>query len=165
MNQTYEVYKERLSWVAVACLVIGIYSALTIFGSVSFYGWLTEEVVDALKIRALRNVLKQGAEYFDHPETSNAKLLQRISTDTTTLKAALDIRLYHQVSNAFCCIVEIAVAFSFCWRKFCCSIQIFHFIRLRSCTRRFGGVLSFIHNPGALGQTITLEHPEDSRNR
>lgn len=89
---TFQDYKTRMFWFVVVSLAIGVYSMLTIFGSVSLYGWLTEEVADALKVRALRNILRQGAEYFDRPETSNAKLLQRISTDTTTLKAALDIR-------------------------------------------------------------------------
>lgn len=117
MKYSYDEYQEKLVWFAIISLVVGLYSAITICGGISLCGWMTEEVVDSLKIRALRNILGQGAEYFDHPETSNAKLLQRISTDTTTLKAALDIRLYHQVNNVFCCIVEIVIAFFFCWRK------------------------------------------------
>lgn len=87
VNLSYEEYKNRLFWFVVVALIIGVYTSLTIFGSVSLYGWLTEEVSDALKVRTLRNVLRQGAEYFDRPETSNAKLLQRISNDTMTLKA------------------------------------------------------------------------------
>jgi ATP-binding cassette subfamily B (MDR/TAP) protein 1 len=128
LNVSLEVYRSKLLWFVTASCVIGrervgvfkfkclgVYSMLVIFGSVSLYGWATEEITDMLKVRALRNVLRQGAEYFDRPETVNAKLLQRITNDSTTMKAALDIRLYHIVNNVFCCFVEIIVAFVFCW--------------------------------------------------
>ncbi|KAI6184505.1 hypothetical protein M3Y97_00603700 [Aphelenchoides bicaudatus] len=124
----FNEYGSRMFWFVLASLAIGLYSTLTIFGSVSLYGWLTEEVADALKVRALRNILRQGSEYFDRPETSNAKLLQRISTDTTTLKAALDIRLYHQVNNVFCCLVEVVVAFVFCWQITMAGLGVYCFL-------------------------------------
>lgn len=86
-NYSYQEYKNKLIVFVIVSCVIGLYSTITIFGSVSLYGWLTEEISDLLKVRALRNILKQGAEYFDRPATSNANLLKRISNDTTTLKA------------------------------------------------------------------------------
>jgi hypothetical protein len=83
----YEEFRKKLIWFVVFSLALGIYSNITIFASISLHGWVTEEVTDRLKVRALRNILRQGAEYFDYPETSNAKLLQRITNDNKTLKA------------------------------------------------------------------------------
>jgi hypothetical protein len=50
------------------------------------YGWATEEVSDNLKVRALENVLSQDGAYFDNDQNANAKLIQRISADSISIK-------------------------------------------------------------------------------
>ncbi|KAI6193974.1 hypothetical protein M3Y96_01075800 [Aphelenchoides besseyi] len=111
----FEVYKNRMIWFLVVTILVGIYSWATIFGAVSFFGWTAECVTDTLKIRALSNVLRQSAEFFDWPNTSNAKLLQRIITNSKALKAGLDTRLYHLINNCFCSLIQILMAAIACW--------------------------------------------------
>lgn len=50
-------------------------------------GWTAENVVDKLKISSFANVLKQDGAFFDRPNTSNAKLIRRITTDSVAVKA------------------------------------------------------------------------------
>ncbi|KAI6196540.1 hypothetical protein M3Y94_01121600 [Aphelenchoides besseyi] len=111
----FEVYKNRMIWFLVVTILVGLYSWSTIFGAVSFFGWTAECVTDTLKIRALSNVLRQSAEFFDWPNTSNAKLLQRIITNSKALKAGLDTRLYHLINNCFCSLIQILMAAIACW--------------------------------------------------
>jgi ABC-type multidrug transport system fused ATPase/permease subunit len=78
---------------------------------VAFYGWAAEEIADMLKIKAFRNVLRQGASYFDNPQNANAKIVKHINSDGVSIKAALDNRLYHFVNNVFSSVLELALAF------------------------------------------------------
>ncbi|KAI6170747.1 P glycoprotein 11 [Aphelenchoides bicaudatus] len=66
--------------------------------------------------QALDNVLNQDAAYFDKPENSNAKLIQRIGTDSIAIKAATDVRAYQVLNNSVCSIVQIIMALAFCWQ-------------------------------------------------
>lgn len=50
-------------------------------------GHVAESVLDKCKVRALKNTLNQSAIYFDQPQTSNAKIIQRISNDSMAMKA------------------------------------------------------------------------------
>lgn len=89
--------------VLIAFFLLGIFCIIVMFGSVgcfvfcvfnfnfflqiSLLGWATELVVERLKIDTLTNILKQDATFFDHPETTNAKIITQISTESEVTKA------------------------------------------------------------------------------
>lgn len=53
----------------------------------AFYGWASECVVDAIKVRTFASVLRRDAKYFDQNETSNAKIIAKINSDAPQLKS------------------------------------------------------------------------------
>ncbi|CAD5229821.1 unnamed protein product [Bursaphelenchus okinawaensis] len=96
-------------------LCLGAYSFGAILLSVISHGCLTEQVIDSLKVRALKSVLRQGGCYFDDPDTSCSRLVYRITSDTQKIRPALDLRLHQVVNNGFCSLVQLVLALVYSW--------------------------------------------------
>jgi hypothetical protein len=107
---SWDLYQQKIFWMFVSSAGLAALCCLSIFGAISIYGWATENVVDNLKMRAFRNVLRQAGSYFDYPQNSNAKIIRRINTDTVSVKAALDNRLYHFVNNMNSSILQVILS-------------------------------------------------------
>uniref|UniRef100_A0A1I7RJB3 ABC transporter ATP-binding protein n=2 Tax=Bursaphelenchus xylophilus TaxID=6326 RepID=A0A1I7RJB3_BURXY len=110
--EQFAVGLELVGWFNVA---LGFYALIAILGSLAFLNWAGENVLIKLKVRALSTILSQGAAYFDRPQTSPPKLVQRITNDSLNCKAAMDIRLYHVLNNAFCTFMQFIVTFAMSW--------------------------------------------------
>jgi ABC-type multidrug transport system fused ATPase/permease subunit len=109
-------FRDRQIRIATENLSLGIYSLATIFGSVAILGWAAENLIDIFKTRALANVLMQEGAFFDRQETTNAKVVQRISSESLSLKAAVDVRLYNFVNNTAACISLVILSLFFSWQ-------------------------------------------------
>ncbi|KAH7727055.1 P-glycoprotein [Aphelenchoides avenae] len=121
----YATFRVEIIWFTAFGASLGVYCMGSIFLGVAVYGWAAENVVDALKVRALKNILLQDGAYFDRPETGNAKLIQRITSDAPTLKAALDTRLYHVVNNLTALGSLVIVSLIYCWQIALIGIAVF----------------------------------------
>ncbi|KAI6227464.1 hypothetical protein M3Y99_01256800 [Aphelenchoides fujianensis] len=110
-TSSFDAYRIRIIWIGVYTFGLGVFSFVFIWGSIAVHGWVTEEIGDELKTRAFANVLRLDASFYDKPETANAKVVQRIGNDSTSLKAATDNRLYHLVNSTSSTTIQLVLAF------------------------------------------------------
>ncbi|CAD5233526.1 unnamed protein product [Bursaphelenchus xylophilus] len=115
-NAEWAEYSAGLQQVGFYTLSVGVFSFTTITLGVSLLNWGGENVVIKLKVRALKSILSQGAAYFDRPQTSSPKLVQRITSDSLNCKAALDRRFYNVVHNTLCTVIQLALTLVTSWQ-------------------------------------------------
>uniref|UniRef100_A0A0N5ASE1 Multidrug resistance protein 1 n=1 Tax=Syphacia muris TaxID=451379 RepID=A0A0N5ASE1_9BILA len=79
-------------------------------------GWLAENVVDTLRVKALNKVLHQNSGYFDDPNKSTAVTVTRITSDAPTIKYAFDNRLMQIINNGSGIIAMVILGICYSWQ-------------------------------------------------
>nr|AAD49436.1 P-glycoprotein [Onchocerca volvulus] len=105
---------ERILPIAIIYIALGIACLIVIFSATFTFGWTAECVVDSLRLRAMRNMLYQNAEYFDTPSTSTAVTVTRISVDAQTLKRSRSANDAN-FDNIVAILVLVTIAVIFNW--------------------------------------------------
>ncbi|KAI6175125.1 ABC transporter family protein [Aphelenchoides fujianensis] len=125
---------------------------------IAIHGWVTEEIGDELKTRAFANVLRLDASFYDKPETANAKVVQRIGSDSNSLKAATDNRLYHLVNSTSSTTIQLVLAFIASYEIVFVGMGVYSvfIIALYVCTRKMRLAVEIIENTRAI-QVIARE--------
>ncbi|VDP00900.1 unnamed protein product [Heligmosomoides polygyrus] len=97
-QQLEQLYKEKA-----ATIMIG------------FGGWSGETVTSRMRVKVLRSLLSQEAEFFDRPLCSNAACVSELAAKAPDVQACLDYRFMLMVNNL--CAVAVCVVLSIvtCW--------------------------------------------------
>ncbi|CAJ0606066.1 unnamed protein product [Cylicocyclus nassatus] len=112
-KDSYQRYAILAFVVSLGCgLIIWVSQCLSYF----FAGWLSERVVDRIKVRMLQRLLHKPVSFFDNSDTSPAFCVSVMSQHPPTAMAALDFRAMINVSNVFASIIGVSIAFSLSWQ-------------------------------------------------
>ncbi|VDO23678.1 unnamed protein product [Haemonchus placei] len=95
----------------------GLYSALAAAQEVGFGGWSGEATTANMRVKVLKSLLSQEAEYFDRPQCSNAACVAELSTKAPDVQACLDYRFMLMVNNMCAVVVCIPLSIIACWES------------------------------------------------
>ncbi|KHJ78324.1 hypothetical protein OESDEN_22056, partial [Oesophagostomum dentatum] len=82
---------------------------------IGFGGWSSESFSSSLRVGVLRSLLSQKAEFFDHPEHSNAACVSELASKPPDVQGCLDYRFMLMVNNLCAVCVCIALSVITCW--------------------------------------------------
>uniref|UniRef100_A0A8L8KAH0 Multidrug resistance protein 1 n=1 Tax=Heligmosomoides polygyrus TaxID=6339 RepID=A0A8L8KAH0_HELPZ len=93
----------------------GLYSRLAAAQEVGFGGWCGEAVTSRMRVKVLRSLLSQEAEFFDRPLCSNAACVSELAAKAPDVQACLDYRFMLMVNNLCAIAVCIVISIVTCW--------------------------------------------------
>ncbi|KAF8374433.1 hypothetical protein PRIPAC_80862 [Pristionchus pacificus] len=115
LNSSKAELWPSLETVCCFSFAIGVYVWTTTTLAGYFTGKASESVIATVKERILDRVLHRNAEYFDHPETSNATIVNDINKQPGALLAGLDGRAVLFTWCSTTTIVCDVIALVLCW--------------------------------------------------
>ncbi|GMR46650.1 hypothetical protein PMAYCL1PPCAC_16845, partial [Pristionchus mayeri] len=116
LNSTKDEFWPSLTVLCCVSFAVGVYALIMVTIAYYFTGRASESVIATIKERILSRVLHQNAEYFDHPETSNATIVNDINQQPGALLASLDGRAFLFVWCSTTTIVCIVGSLVLCWQ-------------------------------------------------
>ncbi|XGW07053.1 hypothetical protein V3C99_016954 [Haemonchus contortus] len=117
LEQTAETFIPFM-WLAIGLFIfLALYSWLFLTVAVGFGGWSGEAATANMRVKVLKSLLSQEAEYFDRPQCSNAACVAELSTKAPDVQACLDYRFMLMVNNMCAVVVCIPLSIIACWES------------------------------------------------
>ncbi|PIC16951.1 hypothetical protein B9Z55_023367 [Caenorhabditis nigoni] len=97
-------------------LVLGLYRPITLYCQYFFFGKVGEKLSSRLRIKSFQHLLSLPCAFYDDPKNSPTRLANRLNTDASNLKAAVDARLGSVLMTLVSFIVAITIACYYSWK-------------------------------------------------
>ncbi|ULT81131.1 hypothetical protein L3Y34_011190 [Caenorhabditis briggsae] len=97
-------------------LVLGLYRPITLYCQYFFFGKIGEKLSTRLRIKSFQHLLSLPCAFYDDPKNSPTRLANRLNTDASNVKAAVDARLGSVLMTLVSFIVAITIACYYSWK-------------------------------------------------
>ncbi|UMM40424.1 hypothetical protein L5515_017065 [Caenorhabditis briggsae] len=97
-------------------LVLGLYRPITLYCQYFFFGKIGEKLSTRLRIKSFQHLLSLPCAFYDDPKNSPTRLANRLNTDASNVKAAVDARLGSVLTTLVSFVVAITIACYYSWK-------------------------------------------------
>ncbi|WKY13009.1 hypothetical protein Q1695_004099 [Nippostrongylus brasiliensis] len=113
-NDTFVSFMWLALWLYIA---LGLYAWIFLTAAICFGGWSSDVVTTDIRVKVLRSLLSQEAEFFDRPQCGNAACVAKLSTKAPDIEGCLDYRFMLMVNNICGVVVCVIISLASCWQS------------------------------------------------
>ncbi|EGT59328.1 hypothetical protein CAEBREN_32747 [Caenorhabditis brenneri] len=121
--RTYESFaleRERLLsnshfW-ALSILGLAFLRPLVLHCQVYYFGKVSEKLSTRLRTQSFKHLLNLQCSFFDDPKHSPTRLSNRLNTDSSNVKAAVDERLGSVIMTFVAILIAVTTSLVYCWK-------------------------------------------------
>ncbi|KAF1747190.1 hypothetical protein GCK72_023651 [Caenorhabditis remanei] len=97
-------------------LVLGLFRPITLYCQYFFFGKVGEKLSTHLRIKSFQHLLSLPCAFYDESKNSPTRLANRLNTDASNVKAAVDARLGSVLMTLVSFMVAITIACYYSWK-------------------------------------------------
>lgn len=97
-------------------LVLGVIRPITLYCQFFFFGKVSEKLSTRLRIKSFQHLLSLPCAFYDDPKHSPTRLVNRLNTDPSNIKAAVDARLGSLLMSMVSFSLAILIACYYSWK-------------------------------------------------
>ncbi|WKY13006.1 hypothetical protein Q1695_004098 [Nippostrongylus brasiliensis] len=117
LEQTIDTFVPFM-WLAIGLFIfLGVYSWIFLTVAIGFGGWSSDAATTDIRVKVLRSLLSQEAEFFDRPQCGNAACVAELSMKAPDIEGCLDYRFMLMVNNLVAVVICVILALASCWQS------------------------------------------------
>uniref|UniRef100_A0A1I7U162 ABC transporter family protein n=1 Tax=Caenorhabditis tropicalis TaxID=1561998 RepID=A0A1I7U162_9PELO len=101
---------------ALSFMSLAIFRPLTLYLQYYYFGKVAEQLSTRLRVKSFKHMLSLPCAFYDNPNHSATKLSNRLNTDSSNVKAAVDDRLGCVIMTLVAISIAVATASYYCWK-------------------------------------------------
>eukprot|EP00081_Caenorhabditis_elegans_P026322 NP_509812.2 P-GlycoProtein related [Caenorhabditis elegans] len=101
---------------ALSFMFLAVFRPLTLYCQYYYFGKVSEQLSTRLRIKSFSHMLSLPCAFYDDPNHSATRLSNRLNTDSSNVKAAVDDRLGCVIMTVVAISIAITTASLYCWK-------------------------------------------------
>ncbi|CAL2049366.1 unnamed protein product [Caenorhabditis brenneri] len=101
---------------ALSFMFLAVFRPLTLYLQYYYFGKLAEQLSTRLRVKSFKHMLSLPCAFYDDPNHSPTKLSNRLNSDSSNVKAAVDDRLGCVIMTLVAISIAVATASVYCWK-------------------------------------------------
>ncbi|KAF1747191.1 hypothetical protein GCK72_023652 [Caenorhabditis remanei] len=101
---------------ALSFMFLAVFRPLTLYFQYYYFGKVAEKLSTRLRVKSFKHMLSLPCAFYDDPKHSPTKLSNRLNTDSSNVKAAVDDRLGCVIMTLVAISIAVVTASLYCWK-------------------------------------------------
>ncbi|PIC16950.1 hypothetical protein B9Z55_023366 [Caenorhabditis nigoni] len=101
---------------ALSFMFLAVFRPLTLYLQYYYFGKVAEKLSTRLRVKSFKHMLSLPSAFYDDPKHSTTKLSNRLNTDSSNVKAAVDDRLGCVIMTLVAISIAVITAATYCWK-------------------------------------------------